>query len=62
MLEAGANPNTADNFSNALTVSLYNENYKLAKLLYSYGADPSIEDPEGFSAFSILDVDNENDF
>ncbi|PZX02925.1 Zn-dependent protease with chaperone function [Psychrobacillus insolitus] len=62
LLEAGANPNTADNFSNALTVSLYNENYKLAKLLYSYGADPSIEDPEGFSAFSILDVDNENDF
>lgn len=62
LLEAGANPNTSDSYSSALTTALYNENYYLAALLYEYGADPTALDPEGYSGFSMLGVDNEEDF
>ena len=35
---------------------------ELASMLYEYGADPALEDPSGESGYSILDVDNEEDF
>ncbi len=40
LLEAGANPNDSDDYSTALITSLANESYDLAKILYSYGANP----------------------
>lgn len=62
LLEAGANPNVSDDYSTALTAALYNGNYDLAVMLYEYGADPAALDADGYSAFSVLDVDNEEDF
>lgn len=62
LLEAGANPNAEDDYSNVLVSALYNENYELASMLYEYGADPSLKDPSGESAFTYLEVDNEEDF
>ena len=62
LLEAGANPNAQDDYSNILVSALYSNNYELASMLYDYGADPALEDPSGESAYSVLDVDNEEDF
>jgi Zn-dependent protease with chaperone function len=62
LLEAGANPNAQDDYSNVLVSAIYNENYKLASMLYDYGAEPALKDPSGESAYSVLDVDNEEDF
>lgn len=62
LLEAGADPNSQDNYSNVLVNAIYSENYELASMLYGYGADPALKDPSGESAFSVLDVDNEEDF
>lgn len=62
LLEAGADPNAQDDYSNVLVSAIYNENYELASMLYDYGADPALKDPSGESAFSVLDVDNEEDF
>lgn len=62
LLDAGANPNTSDDYSNAITAALYNENYNMASLLYEHGADPSLIDSEGNSGFNMLNVDNEEDF
>lgn len=62
LLEAGANPNTSDAYSNALTASLDYYNYEMAALLYEYGADPTIEDPQGVSALEMLQVDTEEEF
>lgn len=62
LLDAGADPNTFDSYSNALTAALYNENYYLAALLYEDGADPTVLDPEGFSGFSSVGVNNVEDF
>lgn len=62
LLDAGADPNTQDNYSSILVNALYNENYELAYMLYEYGADPTLEDSTGESAFSYLGVDNEADF
>ncbi|MEK4523489.1 M48 family metalloprotease [Psychrobacillus sp. FSL W7-1457] len=56
LLEAGADPNTKDLYSNALTATFYHENYELTALLYEYGADPAIVDPEGYSGNNILGV------
>ncbi|MFJ7825754.1 M48 family metallopeptidase [Psychrobacillus sp. NPDC096623] len=62
LLDAGANPNTSDNYSNALTAALEYDNYEMAALLYEYGADPKIEDPQGYSALNMLEVYNEEEF
>lgn len=56
LLISGANPNTKDNYTNALTASFYYENYDMAALLYKYGADPAILDPEGYSGNNIMGV------
>mgnify|MGYP003489039621 FL=1 len=62
LLDAGADPNAQDDYSNVLVGALYNDNYELASMLYECGADPALEDPSGESGYSILDVDNEEDF
>lgn len=62
LLDAGADPNTADDYTNALTAALDMENYEMVSLLYEYGADPKIEDPQGYSALNRLGVYNEGDF
>ena len=62
LLEAGADPNAQDDYSNVLVSAIYSENYELASMLYDYGADPALKDPSGESAFSVLDVDNEEEF
>ncbi|TQR17791.1 M48 family metallopeptidase [Psychrobacillus soli] len=62
LLDAGANPNTADEYTNALTAALDMENYEMVSLLYEYGADPKIEDPLGYSALNRLGVYSEEDF
>ncbi|WP_313894324.1 M48 family metallopeptidase [Psychrobacillus sp.] len=62
LLDAGADPNTFDSYSNALTAALYNENYYLATLLYESGADPTVLDHDGFSGFSSVGVNNVEDF
>lgn len=62
LLEAGADPNTSDQYSSALTTALYSEDYELAALLYEFGADPAVLDPEGYSGYNILGVDNDEDF
>lgn len=62
LLEAGANPNTSDNYSNTLTAALDTQNYEMAALLYEYGADPKIVDPQGLSALNMLEVYSEEDF
>ncbi|MBD7944846.1 MULTISPECIES: M48 family metallopeptidase [Psychrobacillus] len=59
LLEAGANANTEDLYSNALTASFYEDNYELAALLHVYGADPTKIDPEGYSGTNILGVSEE---
>ncbi|MFB5086712.1 M48 family metallopeptidase [Psychrobacillus sp. PGGUH221] len=62
LLQAGADPNTADLYSNALTASINYENYYMASVLYEYGANPTELDPEGYSAFDMLGVNNEEEF
>jgi len=62
LLEAGANPNTSDNYSNTLTAALEYENYEMAALLYEYGADPKTVDPQGLSALNMLEVYSEEEF
>lgn len=62
LLDAGADPNTFDSYSNALTAALYNENYYLATILYESGADPTVLDHDGFSGFSSVGVNNVEDF
>ncbi|TQR20422.1 M48 family metallopeptidase [Psychrobacillus vulpis] len=62
LLEAGANPNTADYYTNALTAALENGNYSLASLLTGYGADPTVEDPQGYSALNMLGAYNKEEF
>ncbi|WP_019412463.1 M48 family metallopeptidase [Paenisporosarcina sp. TG20] len=62
LLEAGADPNIQDDYSTPLLNALYDENYELASILYEYGADPTLEDPSGESAYSFLEVDNDEDF
>ena len=62
LLEAGANPNTSDNYSNTLTAALEYQNYEMAALLYEYGADPKIVDPQGLSALNMLEVYSEEEF
>ena len=62
LLEAGANPNAEDEYSNLLVGALFNENYEFAAMLYDFGADPALKDPSGESAYSYLGVDNDEDF
>lgn len=56
LLEEGANPNDADEYSTALITSLSTGSYDLAQLLYSYGADPKDTDPSGDSALDFVGV------
>ena len=62
LLQSGANPNTTDDYSNALTNALSYENYYMAKILYEYGADPSALDPEGYSGLSMMEVKTVEEF
>ena len=62
LLEAGANPNDSDDYSTALITSLANESYDLAKILYSYGADPKETDSSGDSALDFLGVNTVYEF
>ncbi|MGB2991973.1 MAG: M48 family metallopeptidase [Paenisporosarcina sp.] len=62
LLDAGADPNAQDNYSNVLVGALMNNNYEFASMLYKHGADPMLEDSTGESAYSYLGVDNEEDF
>ncbi|MHA6259584.1 M48 family metallopeptidase [Sporosarcina sp. CAU 1771] len=62
LLENGANPNDSDDYSTTLTAALSNETYDIADLLYAFGADPTIEDPEGDSPLAYLDVNSIEDF
>lgn len=62
LLDAGADPNAEDNYSNVLVGALMNNNYEFASMLYKHGADPMLEDSSGESAYSYLGVDNEEDF
>jgi len=62
LLDAGADPNAQDNYSNVLVGALMNNNYEFASMLYKQGADPTLEDSSGESAYSYLGVDNEEDF
>ena len=38
------------------------QNYEMAALLYEYGADPKIVDPQGLSALNMLEVYSEEEF
>jgi Zn-dependent protease with chaperone function len=62
LLDAGADPDSQDNYSSVLMDALMNENYELASMLYKYGADPALKNLSGESAYSYLGVDNEEDF
>lgn len=62
LLQAGANPNAVDEYSNLLVGALSYENYEFAAMLYDFGADPALKDPSGESAYSYLGVDNDEDF
>lgn len=62
LLEAGANPNSQHDYSSVLVDALYSENYKLAYMLYEYGAAPDLENINGESGFSYFGVTNESDF
>lgn len=62
LLDAGADPNAQNDYSTVLLDAIYAENYELARMLYEYGANPDLEDPTGESAYSLLGVDNEEDF
>ena len=56
----GANPNTADDYTNALTATLETENFEMTFLLYVYGANPTIKDTQGYSALDMLGVNSED--
>lgn len=62
LLEAGANANDADDFSTALNTALLNESYDIATLLYRYGADPLLEDKDGYSSLDYAGVNTVNEF
>lgn len=59
LLISGANPNTEDLYTNALTASFYYENYDMAAILYKYGANPAALDPEGYSGNNIMEVNSD---
>ncbi|MFJ7972651.1 M48 family metallopeptidase [Psychrobacillus sp. NPDC096389] len=62
LLIAGANPNTMDDYTNAITASLEIENLEMAYLLYSFGAKPTNKGPQGYSAYDMLGVTSIVDF
>ena len=62
LLTEGANPNDADDYSTALITSLASGSYDLARLLYSYGANPSLRDAAGDSALDFVGVNTIYEF
>lgn len=62
LLIAGANPNTMDDYTNAITASLEMENLEMTYLLYSFGAKPTNKGPQGYSAYDMLGIDSIVDF
>ena len=62
LLDAGADANTADNYTTALAIAVLYEDYESAKLLVENGADPTLEGPDGLSAIDEMGVDSEEEF
>lgn len=62
LLEQGANPNDADDYSTALVTALLNESYDIASLLYEFGANPEQLNVDGFSALDFLGVSTLEEF
>ncbi|MGI2326920.1 M48 family metallopeptidase [Planococcus sp. YIM B11945] len=61
LLEAGADANTADDYSTGLGVALINEDYQTALKLMEYGADPNARDGNGMTALDIFGVSSEQE-
>lgn len=62
LLENGANPNDSDAYSTAFTAAISNELFDIAALLYQFGADPTLTDPEGYSPLAYFGVDTIEEF
>lgn len=62
LLESGANPNDIDDYSTAFTTALANEFFDIAVLLYEFGADPTLKNPEGESPLAYFGVTTLEEF
>jgi len=62
LLEAGADVNTADNYSTALGTAVMYFEYESAKLLLEKGADPALAGPDGMSAIDYMGAASEAEF
>ncbi|MFC4714163.1 M48 family metallopeptidase [Planococcus dechangensis] len=61
LLEAGANPNSADDISTVLVRAMLFEDYEMAKLLLENGADPAWMGPDGMNAYSVMQADSKDE-
>ncbi|MGM0898242.1 MAG: M48 family metallopeptidase [Bacillota bacterium] len=59
LLEAGADPNSADDFSTVLVTAMEFQDYEIAKLLIENGADPALVGPDGMNAYSVMHANSE---
>lgn len=62
LIEAGADPNSSDNYSTALGTAVMYSDYETAKLLVEEGADPSLADPDGMSPMDYIGASTEAEF
>ncbi|MEG0386103.1 MAG: ankyrin repeat domain-containing protein, partial [Solibacillus sp.] len=62
LLDAGADANTADNYSTALGTAVTYGEYKGALLLMDHGADPTLTGDDGLSAMDLLGAEKEEEF
>lgn len=62
LLEAGADPNTTDDFGTVLATAVAYGDYESAKILVENGADPALEGPDGLSAMDEIGASTEEEF
>lgn len=62
LLDAGADPNTMDNYSTPLMTAVSYEDRESAALLVEYGADPYMEDPNGDTPAEYISATTGQDF
>ena len=62
LLDAGADPNSTDDYSTVLGSAVMYGNDELALLLVENGADPALPEPDGLSAIDHMGAENEEEF
>lgn len=62
LLDAGADPNSTDDYSTVLGSAVMYGNNEMALLLVENGADPALPGPDGLSAIDHMGAENEEEF